>query len=125
MPIMPDGSVQIQRVNQGANGDIAIRNALNRAYDERRPDPSDAELARIGDEADTVATFGFDYKKDKHGMPIQQGVGAAGNENVNHFNAIRRYEGADAYWRAVREIKLRDPARHKALGLPEPPRVGA
>jgi hypothetical protein len=43
----------------------------------------------------------------------------------NHYLGIRRFEGEDAYWRAVKAAYKADPARARALNLPEPPRIGA
>lgn len=74
-------------------------------------------------EADAKATFGFDYKRDKHGKPIEQGSGSKGNETLNHFTAIRQYEGEAAYDAAVREIFKRDPARAELIGLSKPARA--
>jgi hypothetical protein len=66
------------------------------------------------------AVYGFDAKRDpKTGEYIQQGVGAPGRENFNHFQAIRRYQGEAAYLKAVKEIWRRDPDRARKLGLPE------
>lgn len=66
------------------------------------------------------AVFGKGFKRDKKGNPIEQGVGSEGHESTNHFNAIRKYEGEDAFWNAVAEIHKRDPKRHAALKLPVP-----
>jgi hypothetical protein len=40
--------------------------------------------------------FGHDYKVDKHGKPIEQGIGSPGNESENHYRALEKYEGAAA-----------------------------
>jgi len=104
--------------------DAAVQKALDAADAAGRPDPSDAELRAIGDEAARKDVYGHDYKKDAKGNPIPQGSGAPGHENINHFNSIRRYEGELAYEKACREIYKRDPQRAAALGLPEPTRIG-
>jgi hypothetical protein len=72
------------------------------------------------------AVYGFDAKRNpKTGEFVQQGVGAPGRENFNHFQAIRRYQGEKAYLTAVREIWQRDPDRARKLGLPQPERLGS
>jgi hypothetical protein len=84
-------------------------------------DVSDAELDRLGLEANEAAVWGFDAKRDRNGAYIQQGVGAPFHETGNHFAAIRRWEGQAAWEAAVREIQKRDPDRHQKLGLPKLP----
>jgi hypothetical protein len=54
----------------------------------------------------------------------KDGIGTPGNTGVNHFNAILKYEGRDAYDRAVRAEFKRDAAYARSLGLVEPPRIG-
>jgi hypothetical protein len=126
MKPMNDGSINIKRSSSGASGDIAIRKAMDAAYDERRPEPSDGELAKIGDDADFHATFGFDAKVDSRtGKPIQQGIGAPGRENLNHFQSILRYRGRAEYDKAVREIWKRDPKHAEKIGLEPPARASA
>jgi hypothetical protein len=104
---------------------LARQAAIRAADDGRRPAPSEAELAEIAAEAERKNTFGFDYKTDSRGQPIQQGIGSPGHETANHYASLRRYEGQAAYDKAVRELYRRDPVRAKALGLPEPARAGA
>jgi hypothetical protein len=65
--------------------------------------------------------FGVGHKVDANGKPIENGVGSKGHENLNHFLAIKKYEGDEKYWAALREIWKRDPARAKAIGLEPPP----
>jgi hypothetical protein len=43
---------------------------------------------------------------------------------VNHFNALKRYEGQEAYDRAVRAAFKADAEGARRLGLVEPPRIG-
>lgn len=50
--------------------------------------------------------FGHDFKKVK-GQPVEQGIGSPGRENSNHFAAIRKYEGEEAYKKAVAESEAR------------------
>lgn len=35
--------------------------------------------------------FGHDHKKDRHGDPIEQGIGSPGNQTQNSVNAYRKY----------------------------------
>lgn len=60
-----------------------------------------------------------DFKKVK-GVPQERGIGSPGRENSNHFAAIRKYEGEEAYQEALREIWKRDSDRAKKLNLPKP-----
>jgi hypothetical protein len=67
--------------------------------------------------------FGFDSKTDARGQPIEQGIGAKGNETLNHFNAMLKAEQMGGvvpgtYKAAVAEIWKRDPRRAEKLGLP-------
>lgn len=50
--------------------------------------------------------FGTDFKKVK-GHPVEQGIGSPGRETSNHLNAIRKYEGEEAYKKAVAEAEAR------------------
>jgi hypothetical protein len=66
--------------------------------------------------------FGFDHKKDRHGNPIEQGIGAKGRENLNHFRALQKAEAMGmelpgTYDRAVAEIWKRDPDRARKIEL--------
>jgi hypothetical protein len=71
--------------------------------------PTAAELAMMTPEerkqhAENAArnVFGHDVQFDKHGKPIEQGIGSAASANrnpranENHFRAIGKYEGAEA-----------------------------
>ena len=40
--------------------------------------------------------FGDNYRTDRNGRPIEQGIGAAGNESVNRFLALEKAEGKAA-----------------------------
>jgi hypothetical protein len=80
---------------------------------------SEAEAAEI--EARYV--FGSDYKRDRNGKPIEQGVGSAANPSLNHFMALKKAEmaGVEAvgsYDRAVAALWKTDPARARKIGLP-------
>jgi hypothetical protein len=37
--------------------------------------------------------FGVGYRTDKNGKPVEQGIGAPGNESEQHFQALQKYEG--------------------------------
>jgi hypothetical protein len=67
--------------------------------------------------------FGFDHKTDKHGEPIEQGMGAKGHETANHFAALKKAEAMGAelpgvYDKAIADIWKRDPTRAAKLRLP-------
>jgi hypothetical protein len=69
--------------------------------------------------------FGDDYKTDKHGHPIEQGIGSKGNETANHFQAIKKNEerGLElpgTYERMVAELWKSNPAYAEKLRLPKP-----
>jgi hypothetical protein len=46
--------------------------------------------------------FGHDSKVDKAGRPIEQGIGSEGNQSLNHFQAILKFEGRGAFDRATK-----------------------
>lgn len=64
------------------------------------------------------------YRKIK-GVPQEMGIGAPGNETANHFLAIRKAEGEEAYQAALAEAWKRDPDRAKKLNLPKPTKQAA
>jgi hypothetical protein len=39
--------------------------------------------------------FGHDYKTDKHGNPVEQGIGSASQPTENHFLAVAAALGQD------------------------------
>jgi len=45
-------------------------------------------------------TFGVGFQRDRHGKPIERGIGSPGNLTENHFAAIQKYEGKSASDRA-------------------------
>ena len=67
--------------------------------------------------------YGHDAKQLPDGTFVQQGIGSTGHETANHFAAILRYRGREEHAKAIREIWKRDPARARAIGLPEPQRA--
>jgi hypothetical protein len=109
---------------ESAVGRIAKDKALRDAQDAGRPDPSEAELRAIEDEANRKATFGFDYKVDSRGEPIQVGIGSASNPTGNHLASILKYEGPTAYQKELRRIWKETPDIARRRGFPEPTRAG-
>jgi hypothetical protein len=76
-------------------------------------------------EAVAKNVFGHDHKKDRHGAPIEQGLGAKGHETANHFTALKKAEAMGielpgTYDKAVAELWKRDPDRAKKIGLRGP-----
>jgi hypothetical protein len=90
--------------------------AIGRPLDEKT-------LTAIAKEAEAHAVFGFDAKKDRNGNWIPQGIGAPGNESLNHFFSIRRYEGEAKYQAAIRKMWKENPERAKLIGLELPERL--
>jgi hypothetical protein len=84
-------------------------------------DLSESEMDRLGLEAVEAAVWGHDFKRDRAGNPIPQGIGAPFHETSNHFAAIRRWQGEKHWEIAVREIWGRDPTRAAKLRLPKLP----
>jgi hypothetical protein len=69
--------------------------------------------------------FGFGYKVDGNGKPIEQGIGSKGNESVNHFAAMKKAESEElldpgTYDAALAEAWARDRERAIRIGLPRP-----
>ena len=103
--------------NHSAVFDIAYRDAVKKGK-------SHEEATAAGIEADKKNTWGWNYKTDKNGQPIPQGIGAKGNESIGHFDALRKrvtqgLEAPNAYADAVKELWRRDPERAAKLGLPQ------
>jgi hypothetical protein len=40
--------------------------------------------------------FGVGFKRDKHGRPLEQGVGSDSNITEQHIAVVRKYEGESA-----------------------------
>ena len=40
--------------------------------------------------------FGHDLRRDRHGEPLERGLGAPGHRTENHYRALGRAEGVDA-----------------------------
>jgi hypothetical protein len=113
-----------QVANVSAVASLAIEKAINSAIDHGLPPPSEAELQKIGDEANRQAVFGFDYKVDRHGNPIQQGIGAwPHNVTLNHLSSIRRYEGQASYERVLKKLWKEAPEVAKRIFAAEPDRI--
>lgn len=43
------------------------------------------------DDAREANVFGHDHKKDRQGNPVEQGIGAPGNQTANSLAAYRKY----------------------------------
>lgn len=54
--------------------------------------PEEKKLHRINEEKNV---FGHDVKHDRHGKPVEQGVGSASQPSLNHFQALAAAEGQD------------------------------
>ena len=61
--------------------------------------------------------FGTDVKYDRHGNPIEQGLGSSQHPTVQSMNVLLSTEGQDAYDRAIAEAT-------KAGKWPPKPRPG-
>ena len=66
--------------------------------------------------------FGDGFKRDRHGNPIEQGIGSDGHETANHFRAMREserlgFEEPGTSDRKIAEFIERHPARAKAIGI--------
>jgi hypothetical protein len=70
-------------------------------------------------EQQRMIVFGHDYKMRK-GEPVEQGFGSPAHPTLNHFIAIRKYEGEEPYWTAVAEQWKRDPEKAAKIRLPKP-----
>lgn len=74
-------------------------------------DPSAAVAAAVAEEEMTC--FGRTklnepaFARDRSGKPIEQGIGSLGNEGSNHWSSIRKYEGEEAYQKAIAEHNIR------------------
>jgi hypothetical protein len=54
------------------------------------------EIQRQHDRIALEDVYGMDFKTDAKGRPIEQGIGAPGNETEQHFAAIEKYHGPEA-----------------------------
>jgi hypothetical protein len=73
-------------------------------YYEKIPANAPPEVrARMMEEARHKAeedVFGVGFKRDARGKPIEQGIGAPGNETEHHFIALEKSEGKESADRA-------------------------
>jgi hypothetical protein len=58
------------------------------------------EEKRIHFENEAKNVFGHDYKRDKHGRPIEQGIGSAQQVTEAHLQALAKAEGQEVADRA-------------------------
>src|SRR5262249_31452482 len=75
-------------------------------------------------ESERRNVFGYNYKTDSKGEPVQMGIGSKGNENISHFQALAKrvqqgFESPSAYNDAVKRLWREDPKRAAAIGLPQ------
>jgi hypothetical protein len=56
--------------------------------------------------AEEVNVFGVGFKRDRHGKPTEQGIGAPGNESEAHFRALAQAESQEVANKA-REAALK------------------
>jgi hypothetical protein len=54
-----------------------------------------AEERKLHFENERKNVFGHDYKTDRHGRPIEQGIGSASQPSLNHFQALAAAEGQE------------------------------
>ena len=54
--------------------------------------------AHFAAEEETV--FGKGFQRDRHGQPIEQGIGSPGRESEHHWNALEKAEGKEVADRA-------------------------
>jgi hypothetical protein len=114
--------MKMDELNQlSAVATIAREKAIRDADNSGRPRPTEAKLVKIQERADALNVYGFDAKQRSDGTWISQSMPLG----HNHYAALRRYEGEESYQRAVRKLWKENPARAKALSLPEPARAGA
>jgi hypothetical protein len=73
-------------------------------YYEKIPHDATPEVrARMMEEAKRKSeedVFGVGFKRDARGKPIEQGIGAPGNESEHHFAALEKSEGKEVADRA-------------------------
>src|SRR5690348_6038607 len=61
------------------------------------PDLTDEEMDAQALQKVNESVYGADAKKDRKGAFIPQGIGSPGKETANHFAAILKYEGKEAW----------------------------
>jgi hypothetical protein len=70
-------------------------------YEELAEMDEDERKFHFENEAKNV--FGADYKRDRHGRPVEMGIGSKNQPTINSMGALLAAEGVDAYNRAVAE----------------------
>jgi hypothetical protein len=70
-------------------------------YEELAELSEDERKAHWINEAKNV--YGHDHKTDRHGKPVEQGLGSKQNPTIQSMSALLAAEGVDAYNRAVAE----------------------
>jgi hypothetical protein len=103
-----------------SNDSAVVAQTKNKFRDrDNYPNMTEEQIEAVAKEAEDRNVYGHDAKKDRKGNYIQQGIGAPGRETSNHFTSIRRYEGEEAWRKAVAALWKRDPQRAAALNLPK------
>ena len=69
--------------------------------------------------AEEKIVFGQDFQLDKAGNPIELGIGSPGRPSLNSLQAIRKYEGEEAYQAAVAKLWKDNPEAAQRLNLPK------
>jgi hypothetical protein len=107
-------------------GKVAMQRAAKAAADAGEEPLSEEELLAIHQEGDRKAVFGHNYKTDRNGNPIPQGIGSWPHHvTMNSLFAIRRYEGEQRFQAACRRLWKECPERARKIGCPEPERISA
>jgi hypothetical protein len=78
-------------------------------WDELTPEEKRAHL--IMEEKNV---FGHDVKHDKHGRPIEQGIGSASQPSMNHFRNLAASEGSEIAQKAIEQARKNGWAPEKA-----------
>jgi hypothetical protein len=107
-------------IQRSAVFEIAYRKAIDIGK-------SAAEAKAAAEEAERKNVYGFDYKKDRNGEPIQQGIGSRQNPSINHIAAMRKSESMGllppgSTEREIAEIRKATP-EWAAKHLPPPVRA--
>ena len=63
--------------------------------------------------------FGHNFRRDAKGNPIEVGIGSPGRPSLNSLQAIRKYEGEEAYQAAVAKLWKDSPEAAQRLNLPK------
>jgi hypothetical protein len=112
---LPGGTSAVRTITR----DKLIKEAIERG----KPIPDEATLLKAELLAEARNVYGWDAKQRPDGSWIEQGIGSAGHETLNHFMSIRKFEGEAKYQAAVKKMWKENPARARLIGLAEPERL--